>query len=443
MATSHKGLTDVPLHEKLSGQYRSTFAYPTLKDRCPVILCKIIDHLYRERINIGNDMGSEAQDCIKEIIEQLSKLRYEMQTNKPITVLDDETDSTQVWNNYLMATKDSDTDVTWFNASWMLSECYMYRRILSTFLKSGKLKNYDFFLHLKEESFRESVPSMFHLGSWLRQLILQLETKPQSLTEMEQTFKTLIRISLWGNKCDLSISAGSKQSASGNIIEQLNYLESNILVDSSHRAWQCLSTGDSNQIVDVIMDNAGFELFTDLCLSDYLLTCNLVKKVRFRLKNQPWFVSDTNLHDFHWCLDSLVRQNEDILSFLGTRWKNYVQSGSWEMIVDPFWTYPHVYTELESTDPQLYTNLKQANILIFKGDLNYRKLVGDINWETTLPFKKSLQKFLPTNILSLRTLKADVVVGLAEGQAENLTSMDKNWMTNGKWGIIQFANINN
>ena len=41
MATSHKGLTDVPLHEKLSGQYRSTFAYPTLKDRCPVILCKV------------------------------------------------------------------------------------------------------------------------------------------------------------------------------------------------------------------------------------------------------------------------------------------------------------------------------------------------------------------------------------------------------------------
>ena len=79
------------------------------------------------------------------------------------------------------------------------------------------------------------------------------------------------------------------------------------------------------------------------------------------------------------------------LPFTGTRWKNYIQSGSWEMIVDPFWTYPHVYTELESTDPQLYTNLKQANILIFKGDLNYRKLVGDINWETTLPFKKSLQ----------------------------------------------------
>ena len=50
-----------------------------------------------------------------------------MQTNKPITVLDDETDSTQVWNNYLMAAKDSDTDVTWYNASWMLSECYMYR----------------------------------------------------------------------------------------------------------------------------------------------------------------------------------------------------------------------------------------------------------------------------------------------------------------------------
>eukprot|EP00088_Acartia_fossae_P041886 TRINITY_DN4384_c0_g1_i1.p1 TRINITY_DN4384_c0_g1~~TRINITY_DN4384_c0_g1_i1.p1 ORF type:complete len:442 (-),score=79.47 TRINITY_DN4384_c0_g1_i1:201-1526(-) len=440
MASSHRGLPDVPLHGKLSAQYKTTFAYPTIKDRCPIILCKIIDHLYRERINIGTEFGTEAQESLKNIIEQLSKLRYEMQTNKPISKLSDGGENCNVWNAYLDKAQENGEGVTWYSATWMWVECYMYRRILSSFLDTQQLQKFDFFRHQKEEGFRESLASMSELGSWLQD---QLEGAQQhSSTQMETNFKTLIRISLWGNKCDLSISAGSKQSATGNIVEQLHQLETKILADSSHRAWECVQAGGCNQILDVVMDNAGFELFTDLCLADYLVTSNLVKKVRFRLKNQPWFVSDTNPHDFHWCLDTLSNNETDnTLKNLGTRWKNYVDSECWEVHVDPFWTYPHVFSEMEACDPQLYSTLAQANLVVFKGDLNYRKLVGDINWETTIPFKKALQGFQPSNILSLRTLKADVVAGLAEGQAETANSTDKQWMINGNWGVIQYAGL--
>ena len=45
---------------------------------------------------------------------------------------------------------------------------------------------------------------------------------------------------------------------------------------------QCLEAGDSNQTIDIIMDNAGFELFTDLCLADYLCSAKLVKKVNLK-----------------------------------------------------------------------------------------------------------------------------------------------------------------
>ena len=51
----------------------------------------------------------------------------------------------------------------------------------------------------------------------------------------------------------------------------------------------------------------------------------------------------------------------------------------------------------------------------------------------------SFQGFNPTNILALRTLKADVVTGLENGQAETLLQTDKDWMVNGSWGVIQFA----
>ena len=45
-------------------------------------LCKMIDHLHIERNNIGRER-------LYKVVEELSKLRYEMQTNMPIIDLVD------------------------------------------------------------------------------------------------------------------------------------------------------------------------------------------------------------------------------------------------------------------------------------------------------------------------------------------------------------------
>lgn len=85
----------------------------------------------------------------------------------------------------------------------------------------------------------------------------------------------------------------------------------------------------------------------------------------------------------------------------------------------------------------LYAQLSDATLVIFKGDLNYRKLLGDVNFEYTTSFKDALGDFQPTNILSLRTVKSDVCVGLPQGVAETLFEKDEHWMRTGQYGLIQ------
>ena len=94
---------------------------------------------------------------------------------------------------------------------------------------------------------------------------------------------------------------------------------------------------------------------------------------------------------------------------------------------------------MEKADSELYKKLSSHTALIFKGDLNYRKLVGDISWETDTPFVEALEGFLPSPLLALRTCKADTVAGLRPGLGEELNATDPGWMYSGEYGLIQFA----
>lgn len=76
------------------------------------------------------------------------------------------------------------------------------------------------------------------------------------------------------------------------------------------------------------MDNAGYELFTDLCLADYLVTYKFVNIVRFHGKAIPWFVSDVTEQDFISTIEYIAYKTaSDVLKELGKRWGNYVKSG--------------------------------------------------------------------------------------------------------------------
>lgn len=138
-------------------------------------------------------------------------------------------------------------------------------------------------------------------------------------------------------------------------------------------------------------------------------------------------------------LEEMKSSSNECLSQLGERWLKRIQEGSFVIQSHKFWTLAQDYSEMKSIASDLYQDLSQAKVVFFKGDLNYRKLVGDRKWPHTTPFTEALWGFLPAPLCSLRTLKADVQVGLLPGQDNKIQAESKDWMTTGNYAIIQYA----
>lgn len=71
----------------------------------------------------------------KGVIAKLSKLRYEMKTNKPLMQIEDDRPDAQIWNNTIKESKslvDQDK-IASFTGAWLIVECYMYRKIYEAF----------------------------------------------------------------------------------------------------------------------------------------------------------------------------------------------------------------------------------------------------------------------------------------------------------------------
>lgn len=261
---------------------------------------------------------------------------------------------------------------------------------------------------------------------------------------MASPFLFLLQVALWGNKCDLSISSGSENSQKQCVLEQLSHLKPNILADDTTVTLSTLrgaANPKSGQTVriDIVLDNAGFELVTDLCLAEILLVSGLASSIHFHGKAMPWFISDVTEEDFSWTLHTMQATNNQALSHFGSKWRSRLQDRSWVFKAHYFWTLPYDYSKMRDKAPDLYQDLGQAYLVFFKGDLNYRKLVGDRNWDPTTPFCTSLRGFHPAPLCSLRALKADTVAGLKPGVAKEVQKKEGNWQTSGNWATISYC----
>jgi hypothetical protein len=112
----------------------------------------------------------------------------------------------------------------------------------------------------------------------------------------------------------------------------------------------------------------------------------------------------------------------------------YLVTDRMTLVTDYFWASPYPCWEMAEA---LRQELSQSDLVIVKGDMNYRRLLGDLDWPFDTSFEQIVSYF-PAPLVALRTLKSEIACGLNNEQIADLQTSEPDWLTNGRNGVIQF-----
>ncbi|MFF1451341.1 damage-control phosphatase ARMT1 family protein [Streptomyces sp. NPDC058274] len=304
---------------------------------------------------------------------------------------------------------------SWFEAPFLWSESYFYRQLLAAVgyfgpgPGSGTWRGIDPFrpFKLAELDTPETEEELAALD--------ELAARP-----VDDQEKALLHGSLWGNRADLGFQLSAGEGAAA---------DSQLVADDSALLWSLLSGGT----VCLVADNAGRELIPDLLLLDHLLRHGRADRAVLHLKPHPYYVSDAMTADL---VDALRRLKEakGAAAEAGHRLWSALADGRLTVRAHPFSCAPLPYAKMPG---DLGREFAATTVTIFKGDLNYRRLVGDQLWPPTTPFAQPTAYF-PGPVAALRTLKSDVIVGLdAATESALVAAQGQRWRTAGTHALIQ------
>jgi uncharacterized protein with ATP-grasp and redox domains len=307
---------------------------------------------------------------------------------------------------------------TWLDIPWYWGEAFMYRRVLEAtrYFLPGPTYGLDPYAATKATEWRPDAAP--------RSANLILEESP---AEPRARFERLLHASLWGNRTDLSYNVAAQVGRAARHEDE----QKNLLVDDTQQIWEYLTEKPGRQL-GVITDNAGTELLMDLALTDFILSEGLAARVDLYLKPQPFFVSDAMPDDVEAGLVAL-KTGGDAARSLEERLRSHLNTRRLRLRTHWHYATSLFYYQLPH---DLRAELASVDLVIFKGDVNYRRLVGDVHWSPTTPFEEATAYF-PAPLVALRTMKAELIVGLGAGDAERLQEQDPEWMVNGRRGLIQ------
>ncbi|WP_333743591.1 damage-control phosphatase ARMT1 family protein [Streptomyces ardesiacus] len=312
---------------------------------------------------------------------------------------------------------------SWYEVPWLWAESHFYRRLLDAFghFGPGPWQGVDPFrpAKLAELDAPETDEELAALDG--------LDALPA-----EERTRALLHGSLWGNRADLGFRLSDPGAATGCGTEPL-------VADDSATLWSLLPAPAAGAprrepvTLCLVADNAGRELVPDLLLVAHLLAEGRVDRAVLHVKPYPYYVSDATPADVLDALRRLVAAGGTAAGY-GERLWTALTDGRVTVRAHPFSCAPLPYADMPG---DLREDFAAATVTVLKGDLNYRRLVGDRWWPPTTSFADVTADF-PGPVAALRTLKSDVVTGLDAGTVSALeASGERRWRTSGTHALIQ------
>lgn len=401
--------TIIKLPEPIRGKDPGSWAHSTIVKRLP----EIIDRILKD-----NDFAPGT-------IEELKVLRNELPDGTIQRLRDSSTTDFEEWEAYIAPYESS----TWLEVPWFFAEVYFYRRIMDAvgYFHTG----IDPFLHQKKQGLLQSEPSIRRFAGVLQDWIDSGVKKPSPETMIQDA----ILNSLWGNQADLSLWPADGEVSPSH--QNLQNVRDHLLADDSGEIIRLIAGGTGDERIDILLDNAGYELVSDLGLADTLLSHGLASRVVLHTKAHPVFVSDVIEDDIRDTIETLKKTPGEAVRHFGSRLEMHLSSGRLSSAPHFFWNSPLSMQELSA---DLRKDISLSALLIIKGDANYRRLLGDLHWNWTTAFSEAVN-FLQFPVAALRTLKAELAVGLSSEQIRDLNIKDNQWLVNGRWGVIHFSGL--
>ncbi|XP_035394836.1 coiled-coil domain-containing protein 170-like isoform X4 [Cygnus atratus] len=129
----------------------------------------------------------------------------------------------------------------------------MYRRIHAALAQNPPIDNFDVFKEGKAQNFFESQGAIIALCTYFQELLKNIKDLDEK--QLQEEFFKLLQVSLWGNKCDLSFSAGEDSSQKSSPLQCLEdmmqshlFLTERKMKDDTALTAACSSRGNKGRM---------------------------------------------------------------------------------------------------------------------------------------------------------------------------------------------------
>ncbi len=386
-----------------------SFARRTLQSRKPAIIDKVLN---------ANDFTHKQRDALLVLKEELNHGVI----SDPFDVSPFKFDAMEPGSVYMWKNEASRyIGRSWLNTPFYFAEALFYMRII---LDIGYFDpQSSFYLKDPYAGFKErelySENGGLEIGRTLVRMIDQIRDPIREIV-------TIFHNSLWGNRVDLSLFSIAERLRDRVLTEEGD----NLLIDHSAELGELI---DSANRIDFILDNTGQELVNDLIAVWYLLSSAPGREVHLHAKKYPFYVSDAMIRDIEITIGALIEDPNEKLSAIGSDLHSLHETKKLLFHDHFFWNGPLHYIDFPE---EIVADLSHSDLVLLKGDINYRRVVSDRKWKTSENLEK-IASYFPANFGLLRTMKSECVVDIDAESVAKLFKEDSEWMVNGERGIIR------